>query len=300
MTRFFFSVWQLRVSFCGVPSLTRGWVCNLLVNCFWALPEWLLWGPSPAELRQYFTVSFETPSTRRARSLYLYSPGTGWPSYTPVHWVPFSSPLTTRRWYSNPPPHGFLQVQVQVQVQVRVRVQVILRPTVSWPICLGIGHPSGVHDQIFVYCLTNAGFLLRGRAPLWREDGFVIYSYNCFWALPELSLTSYFTVLFETPPTWRTRPLYLYHPGTGWPSYTPWHWVPFSSPLTTRRATVEVFQPTSTWLALGSGYFATDGQSASLSWYRAPIWGSGPDFYYYRTFAVFMLRVALPDERTGL
>jgi hypothetical protein len=30
-----------------------------------------------------------------------------------------------------------------------------------------------------------------------------------------------------------------------WPSYTPRHWVPFSSPPTTRRATVEVFKPTS-------------------------------------------------------
>jgi hypothetical protein len=28
---------------------------------------------------------------------YLYSPGTGWPGYTPRHWVPFSSPPTTPR-----------------------------------------------------------------------------------------------------------------------------------------------------------------------------------------------------------
>jgi hypothetical protein len=39
---------------------------------------------------------------------------------------------------------------------------------------------------------------------------------------------------------------YLYPPGTGWPGYTPRHWVPFSSPRTTRRATVEVFDPVST------------------------------------------------------
>jgi hypothetical protein len=31
------------------------------------------------------------------------------------------------------------------------------------------------------------------------------------------------------------------------PGYTPRHWVPFSSPPTTRRATVEVFDPASTW-----------------------------------------------------
>jgi hypothetical protein len=32
MTRFLFSVWWLRVSWCGAPSLTRGWVCNLFVQ----------------------------------------------------------------------------------------------------------------------------------------------------------------------------------------------------------------------------------------------------------------------------
>jgi hypothetical protein len=35
-------------------------------------------------------------------------------------------------------------------------------------------------------------------------------------------------------------------PGTEWPIYIPRHRVPFSSPPTTRRATVEVFEPAST------------------------------------------------------
>jgi hypothetical protein len=35
-------------------------------------------------------------------------------------------------------------------------------------------------------------------------------------------------------------------PGTGWPSYTARHRVPFSSPPTTRRATAEVLDPAST------------------------------------------------------
>jgi hypothetical protein len=51
---------------------------------------------------------------------------------------------------------------------------------------------------------------------------------------------------FQTHPTWRTRSPYLYPPGTGWPGYTPRHWVPFSSPPITRRATVEVCDPAST------------------------------------------------------
>jgi hypothetical protein len=38
----------------------------------------------------------------------------------------------------------------------------------------------------------------------------------------------------------------IYPPGTGRPSYTPRHWVPFSSPPKTRRAGVEVFEHAST------------------------------------------------------
>jgi hypothetical protein len=54
------------------------------------------------------------------------------------------------------------------------------------------------------------------------------------------------TQIRDPPPTWRARSPYLYPPGTGWPSYTPMHWDPFSSPPTTRRAVVEVFDPAST------------------------------------------------------
>jgi hypothetical protein len=37
MIRFLFSVWQLLVSCCGAPSLTRGCVCNLVVQLFLGL-----------------------------------------------------------------------------------------------------------------------------------------------------------------------------------------------------------------------------------------------------------------------
>jgi hypothetical protein len=56
-------------------------------------------------------------------------------------------------------------------------------------------------------------------------------------------MTTIYCLRFETPLTWRARSSYLYPRGTGWPSYTSSHWVPFSSPPTTRRATVEVFDP---------------------------------------------------------
>jgi hypothetical protein len=32
--------------------------------------------------------------------------------------------------------------------------------------------------------------------------------------------------------------------------------------------------------SLSLSYVTTDGQSASLSWNKAPIWGLRPDFYY--------------------
>jgi hypothetical protein len=49
-------------------------------------------------------------------------------------------------------------------------------------------------------------------------------------------------------PNWRFRSSYLYPPGTGWAGYIPGHWVSFSSPHTTGRTTVEVFDPASTQL----------------------------------------------------
>jgi hypothetical protein len=47
-------------------------------------------------------------------------------------------------------------------------------------------------------------------------------------------------------------------------------------------------------------YNTTDGQSASLSWNKAPIWGLRPDFYYCQTIEVSLIWGALSDERTGL
>jgi hypothetical protein len=127
--------------------------------------------------------------------------------------------------------------------EVEVEVEVNLRPTISRPVCLGVRLSSGAHDQIFVFCLTIVGFLMWGALSDER-----IYCYNGFWALPEQSLWGanpaglrpYCTVSFVTPPTWRARFQYLFPSRTGWPSYTPGHCVPYSSPLTTRRATVEV------------------------------------------------------------
>jgi hypothetical protein len=47
-------------------------------------------------------------------------------------------------------------------------------------------------------------------------------------------------------------------------------------------------------------YVTTDGQSASLSWNKAPIWGLRPEYYYCQTVAGLLMLSALSDKRTGL
>jgi hypothetical protein len=55
------------------------------------------------------------------------------------------------------------------------------------------------------------------KHPVWREDGSVVY--NCCWPLPGPSpaglMNKFYSLKFETPPTWRARFPYLYPPGTG-------------------------------------------------------------------------------------
>jgi hypothetical protein len=112
----FITVGHLRSSCCGAPFLTRGQVCNLLVQFAVTL------GPKSCRTHGHILLSqLRLPQTWRARSPYLYPPGTGWPSYTPGT--------------------GFPNLEVEVEVN--------LRPTVSRPMCPGVRRPSGTHDQFF-------------------------------------------------------------------------------------------------------------------------------------------------------
>jgi hypothetical protein len=47
-------------------------------------------------------------------------------------------------------------------------------------------------------------------------------------------------------------------------------------------------------------YITIEGQSTSLSWNKAPIWGLRPDFYYCQTAAGLLIWGAVFDERTDL
>jgi hypothetical protein len=51
---------------------------------------------------------------------------------------------------------------------------------------------------------------------------------------------------------------------------------------------------------VAESYNTTDGQSASLSWNKTPIWGLRPDLDYCQTVASWLMWGVLSDERTGL
>jgi hypothetical protein len=57
-----------------------------------------------------------------------------------------------------------------------VELSFTLRPTVSWPVCLGIKHPFGAYDQIFITCVTITVFFLWGALSDERTGLTFIYA----------------------------------------------------------------------------------------------------------------------------
>jgi hypothetical protein len=160
---FIFSlVWQFLVSSWGVPSLMRGWVCNL--QCNYSLVR-VTQDPKPC-----ITVSSETPPTWRARYPYLYPSGIRSPSYslgTGFHFrrlLQLAGLLWLR--YSNAPPcrwlypHAFVFFKFSLYCNQRSVGQffLVLGPQTRFvllsDICGVAGHPP------------------------WGEAGSVIYSHN--------------------------------------------------------------------------------------------------------------------------
>jgi hypothetical protein len=120
-----------------------------------------------------------------------------------------------------------------------VEVELKLQPTVSRPVYLDVGLPSGTCDQIFFSVLTIAGFLMWGALSDDRMDLYftrTIASGPCQ-SSPKSRSTHNHILLSHL----RLQVPIFISPGTGWPSYISGHWVPFLSPLTILRATVEVF-----------------------------------------------------------
>jgi hypothetical protein len=136
---FLFSVWQLRFSWCGAPSLTIGWVCNLLVQLLLGIVEvpqnsmtifWCIIWDSP-NLEGQVPV-FLSPRNRVSQ-LYSWALGS------------LLSPLTTRR--------ATVKVFLPASTRVWTLFKVILPPMVSQPVCLGLMYPSGTRDQFFLFYL---------------------------------------------------------------------------------------------------------------------------------------------------
>jgi hypothetical protein len=154
-------------------------------------------------------LRFETLPTWRARSPFLYPPGKGSPSYTPRHWGFFSSPPTIRR-----------------------AVVEVFDPASTRPCLLSESEyyitPDGRSASLswnkepflglrpdFYYCQTVAGLLMWGALSDERTGlSFTIAADPC--------QCSYF---------WDSWPYFTVSDSR----------LPFSSPPTTRRVTVEVF-----------------------------------------------------------
>jgi hypothetical protein len=179
----------------------------------------------------YRSVSHTHTHTHTHTSVFNHglhrSSGNGFQRRTfPFLWVPELSPC-----------------YIYIRSRLTIKVKVTLRPTVSRSVC-----QTPIWGPIPNFLLSNScGFVDVGRL-LRQEDKYDVY--NCCWpSSAQLSLRPspaglmaiFYCLRFDIPPTWRARFPYLYPPGTGWPSYTPGHWVPFPSPLTTRRATAEVY-----------------------------------------------------------
>jgi hypothetical protein len=129
-----------------------------------------------------------------------------------------------------------------------LEVEVNLRPTVSRPVCLGVGIPSGAHDQIYIVSLTIADFLTWGTS---MTRGWVC---NLLVQLL-LGLCQNSHSRVEVPQNSRPiLPSHLRLPQPGGPGpriyipqeqgglvIPPGTGLPLLSPLTTRRTMVEVF-----------------------------------------------------------
>jgi hypothetical protein len=80
---------KLEDCYYGVATLTREQDCNLQLMI--GLTSAVLLGSESRGTHDHILLSqfWDSPPTWRARFLYSFSAGTGWPSYNPGHWILF-------------------------------------------------------------------------------------------------------------------------------------------------------------------------------------------------------------------
>jgi hypothetical protein len=170
-------------------------------------------------------LQFSTESNSRFRISYFMTGGllsisSSWCQPLEAHAQRFSFATQSLR------PECLCNISTTREGVVFSWVELLLWPTVSRPIRIGVGHPFGAHDQIFLFpffCRTIALLFVLGR-PLWREEGSVICSEIFQWSesrstlnhtlLSHLRLLGSLLVASYDLQGLRTILVLLYSPGT--------------------------------------------------------------------------------------
>jgi hypothetical protein len=212
----FITLWQLRSCFCGTPSLTRGWFC--LLYMLLALASAVFLGSESLGTRDHILLFhiWDFPF-RRLHDSQGHGGGI-WPRHHTGLWILRESELLYDwRFTAN---------------------QVILAPS---PLRLTARNlffhlNTCSHSPYVTTSSLTRGWACRLQSPLVLASEFILRS--------ESRRTHDHILLsqIQDSPNLEPRSPYLYPPATGWPNYTSRHWIPFPSPLTTRRTTVEVIR----------------------------------------------------------
>jgi hypothetical protein len=143
----------------------------------------------------------------------------------------------------------------QLKYSSKSKVKITLRLTVSQSVSLGVESHLGLMTR-YLLLFDSYGLVFVER-PLWREDGSVFCQRSLSRVRVPWYSRPYFTVSDRDFPFRRLLRLV----GSRWRYWTlPPHG----------------FELFLSWVEF---YVTTDGQSASLSWYKAPIWGFRPYLY---------------------